>query len=68
MNKKAVSKYSFEINRDLLTPELVDSIHQRLLKRLSTQATQSNSNLTDEKSASLEAPFSRSSFSRSTDN
>jgi len=46
MAGKSTSKYAFEINRDSLTDELVEVIHQRLLKKLALQASQFSS--TDE--------------------
>ncbi|WP_123985278.1 hypothetical protein [Taibaiella soli] len=60
MENNPTSKFTFEINRNMLTEEHINSIHERLLKRLASQA-----HLTPDSEKDLAAPFSRSAFSRS---
>ncbi len=66
MSDKPTSKYVFETSQDSLTSEMVDSIHQRLLKRLATQAVKEKPDNSEQNiMENFAAPFSRSAFSRS---
>ncbi len=63
--QKKTSKIKLEISKQDLTPELIDSIHQRLLQKLASKATEPEREGMFSKSGFSKNGFSRSSFSKS---
>lgn len=59
------NKVRLEITKQELTPELVDAIHQRLLKKLAENASQPSREGAHSKSGFSKNGHSKSTFSRS---